>query len=155
MSHKCLGITTKGNRCSNKAKYIQNIAGAEFNVCKFHQKNNLLSNWDANKGKINPPKEIRNWLENYYECWQNTGNLLVSARFASSIFKNYEKQLFDQKFEIYVNSRTTNEFVQGECGVCYTEQDVMVTECQHTFCIDCLKEWCNRSITCPVCRTIL
>ena len=79
MSYKCLGITTKGNRCSNKAKYIQNIAGAEFNVCKFHQKNNLLSNWDAQKGKIIPPKEIKNWLENYYECWQNATRRLDSC----------------------------------------------------------------------------
>tara|TARA_Y100001936_G_scaffold100254_1_gene98583 strand:- start:4660 stop:5151 length:492 start_codon:yes stop_codon:yes gene_type:complete len=154
---KCCGVTAKQNRCSNKAKYIQNIAGAEFNVCKFHQKNSLMSKWDAARYNVKPPKEIESWLDNYYQCWHSTGNLLVSARFASSIYKNYTENDFNRKFEQYVNRTTTNLFKEGkECSVCYGDENILETaNCGHVFCIDCLTKWCNQSITCPVCRTIL
>ena len=156
---QCCGITNKSQRCSNKARHIQVISGAEFQVCKHHQKINLLAKWDKDimgkKISMNKvPTTIRSWLTNFYEAWENTHNLTVSAKFASSTFnRSSHTQPFDLKYEMYINSLITN--YSGECSICYGEEDIKKTNCGHTSCINCLGEWMTRAVTCPVCRTIL
>lgn len=154
---QCCGVTNKGVRCSNKAKYIQPISGAEFHVCKHHQKLNLLARWDALKVKPNKmPTTVRSWLVNFYEAWESTKNLAVSAKFASSVFNTTNpSHNFNIKYEMYINSLAQECTDDSDCSVCYTDTDVRSTQCGHKICLDCLGNWMERSITCPVCRNIL
>lgn len=47
------------------------------------------------------------------------------------------------------------------CPVCLepfeslAEKGVMKTKCQHYFCGKCIKAWCNKVPTCPLCKTLL
>jgi len=43
-----------------------------------------------------------------------------------------------------------------ECGICYEQTDNK-TDCGHSFCKECLREWEDVSgmSTCPMCRTLL
>ena len=156
---QCCGITNKSQRCSNKARHIQVISGADFHVCKHHQKINLLAKWDkdivARKVSMNKvPTTIRSWLTNFYDAWENTHNLTVSAKFASSTFnRTAHTNPFHMKYEMYINSLVKE--TQGECSVCYGDGNVKETSCGHTLCLSCLGEWMHRSVTCPVYRTIL
>jgi len=156
MIPQCCGVTNKGQRCSNKGRYIQFISDAEFNVCKHHQKINLLSKWDSLKLRPKQmPVVIRAWLENFYDAWGHTQNLAVSAKYASAVFKTTDPSHgFDIKYETYINSLVKDETTEP-CSVCYGEEDVKKTKCHHSICMDCTAAWMTRSITCPVCRNIL
>ncbi|KAF7188252.1 putative RING finger protein [Pseudocercospora fuligena] len=42
------------------------------------------------------------------------------------------------------------------CPICHEDVDSPVTtSCRHTFCLECLKPWMERSHTCPSCRNAL
>ena len=40
-----------------------------------------------------------------------------------------------------------------ECGVCYCNENMVITNCGHKFCINCLTTWRNINNNCPICRT--
>ena len=167
--NQCYGITNKHTRCRNKARFTQSIHGAEFCVCKIHQRANLLANWDKEIRKRTRhniacdtgfiPNDIHNWLQNFHECWRHTNNLQVSTKFASSVFRAESViQNFDMKFDLYMNTLLTENTEPGAmCSVCLEDDiDVLNTnKCQHTFCLGCIKKWMSTSTTCPVCRRIL
>ena len=96
------------------------------------------------------------WLYAFNECHNNTKNLFVSTRYAT-IMKNSRNISinFNEKFDIYVNSVVKESESGGTCCVCYDETDIMETSCDHHICLPCVKEWMYRSVSCPVCRTIL
>tara|TARA_A100001011_G_C14318207_1_gene848984 strand:- start:6433 stop:6960 length:528 start_codon:yes stop_codon:yes gene_type:complete len=43
-----------------------------------------------------------------------------------------------------------------QCPICMTKFNpntkISLTDCEHIFCYDCLKEWCHYNPNCPVCR---
>jgi len=41
----------------------------------------------------------------------------------------------------------------GECVICMENEATQVLECFHSFCENCLRQWSEKSITCPVCRS--
>ena len=51
------------------------------------------------------------------------------------------------------------ELGEDNCPICYEpmkmDESVLQTECQHNFCESCLKEWLEKSNTCPFCRMSL
>ena len=51
------------------------------------------------------------------------------------------------------------ELSEDNCPICYEpmkmDDSVLQTECQHNFCESCLKEWLEKSNTCPFCRMSL
>lgn len=76
------------------------------------------------------------------------------------------KALFDLK----LNLSDTSKYIKLEnkdisllddttCPICYekmsTDDTILQTECQHNFCESCLKEWLEKSNTCPFCRMCL
>jgi|MDTC01.3.fsa_nt_gb hypothetical protein len=45
---------------------------------------------------------------------------------------------------------------QQTCSIClqeYEYNDMSMTNCHHFFCESCLKEWLQKNLSCPVCRT--
>ena len=44
-----------------------------------------------------------------------------------------------------------------ECSVCYNKcnKGYVITNCSHTFCLNCLFKWYNHSNSCPICRQII
>ena len=55
--------------------------------------------------------------------------------------------------------------IRDTCSICYTNSTTLITDCNHQYCYECLKEWikhnnkckCNcccivDNITCPLCR---
>ncbi|PRP88832.1 hypothetical protein PROFUN_00300 [Planoprotostelium fungivorum] len=42
-----------------------------------------------------------------------------------------------------------------DCIICFEKKADIALQCTHAFCSDCLKEWKQRSQTCPVCRAQL
>jgi len=50
---------------------------------------------------------------------------------------------------------TANELDETlECSICKEVlKDPRILPCEHTFCLECIKKWSVRQLTCPVCRT--
>jgi len=43
-----------------------------------------------------------------------------------------------------------------ECPICFKPiQDSVVTNCIHHFCKECLKKWCLKKDSCPICRSFI
>jgi len=42
-----------------------------------------------------------------------------------------------------------------ECGICYTDNDILETNCNHLFCTKCLITWMAIKNSCPVCRSFI
>ena len=162
--NKCYGLTNNHKRCKNRARFTQTIHGADFCVCKVHQRANLLAKWDReirNRTAVCAdgfiPNDIHNWLQNFHECWGHTTNLQVSTKFASSVFRaEAVVHNFEMKFDLYINTLLTGTESPLTCSICLDEDmEAMKTKCQHAFCLGCFKKWMSLSTTCPLCRTIL
>mmetsp|Transcript_6834 Transcript_6834/g.15773 ORF Transcript_6834/g.15773 Transcript_6834/m.15773 type:complete len:144 (+) Transcript_6834:46-477(+) len=44
------------------------------------------------------------------------------------------------------------------CPVCFDKlesHNLAFLDCSHSFCLDCVVEWCNTKSTCPQCRTLI
>ena len=58
---------------------------------------------------------------------------------------------YKEKSEVFLNSIQSNS-----CIICFnsiSDEEMCVTNCEHKYCFDCLKEWFNRgNISCPFCR---
>ena len=39
-----------------------------------------------------------------------------------------------------------------QCPICLIDKDLCITNCNHGFCIDCLKTWLSIKHNCPNCR---
>ena len=56
-----------------------------------------------------------------------------------------------EKSEVFLNSIQSNS-----CIVCFNsinEEEMCITNCEHKYCLDCLKKWFDRgNISCPFCR---
>lgn len=42
-----------------------------------------------------------------------------------------------------------------ECGICYTDNNIVKTNCNHLFCSKCLSIWREIKNNCPNCRTTI
>ena len=49
---------------------------------------------------------------------------------------------------------STGKFDDGECAVCLVspQVDKSFPPCQHTFCFECLANWCKLKRDCPTCK---
>ena len=129
----------------------------------MHQKRTLISKWEKEISKRiknnqtgfeDVPVVVMDWIHAFNECYGNTKNLFVSTRYATVMKHSRIMNInFNEKFDIYVNSILTEE--GSSCCVCYETENIMKTNCQHEMCLSCAKEWMYRSVSCPVCRTIL
>ena len=51
---------------------------------------------------------------------------------------------------------TETEKTKYECSICYEVYDsIIITNCQHQHCRNCLRNWTQIKKECPLCRTIL
>ena len=102
------------------------------------------------------PGDVMRWLYAFNQCYDNTKNLFVSTRYATVMRDAMCMDTnFNQQFDVYVNSLLSEKRSGGVCCVCYGDEDMMETKCNHDICLGCAKEWLYRSVSCPVCRTIL
>jgi len=164
---RCCGLTRARTRCSNMARFETTICKATFPVCKMHQNKRLLSQWEREitrrmwegelPGRDEVPLDIETWVNLFHECWQNTRNIYVSGNFATATFRhpNIKRYTFDKKHKLYTESRLSHGRTISTCGICLEERRVYSTECDHTYCKNCMQEWLKRSTTCPQCRRIL
>jgi ATP-dependent Lon protease len=42
-----------------------------------------------------------------------------------------------------------------ECGICYLDDKLVKTDCNHVFCSKCLTQWREIKNNCPMCRNII
>ena len=105
----------------------------------------------------NVPEDIEKWVHLFHEVWYNTKNIFVSGNFATAIFRHpsIETYNFDKKHRLYTSTILDSDPIISTCGICLEDRRVYTTECNHTFCKNCMKEWLLRAITCPQCRRIL
>jgi len=164
---RCCGITKGRTRCSNRARYETTICKATFQVCKHHQNKRLLSLWEREMtrrvwegdlpGRDDIPDDIERWVHLFHEGWHQTKNIYVSSNFATAVFRhpNIETYNFEKKHKLYTSAKLDSDPTLSTCGICLEDRRVYKTECDHTFCKNCMKEWLLRSTTCPQCRRIL
>jgi len=164
---RCCGITRRRTQCSNKANFETIICKASFPVCKLHQNKRLLSSWEReitrralegdSPGQSDIPQDIETWVNLFHEGWEHTRNIYVSGNFATSVFRqpNIKAYNFEKKHKLYTETKLDHGRTLSTCGICLEEMRVYNTECEHTFCKNCMKEWLKRSTTCPQCRRIL
>ena len=162
---QCEGITLKGKRCKKRADHELDVHGAVFDVCIHHRVPNILSRWNREmyrrwKKDIpgdDIPSRVNSWLESLHACWNDTKNLQVSTKYASHMYANNElRKPFGRKFEAYVGSLVTDNSTHNtECGICMEETYLTQTKCKHTYCMTCINKWMKKSVTCPMCRSIL
>ncbi len=50
--------------------------------------------------------------------------------------------------------KTTGKFDDGKCAICLNspQVDKSFPPCEHTFCFECLDQWCNVKNDCPTCK---
>lgn len=110
------------------------------NVCKLKKilsikyLKDINNNYDYLKknGEIIPI--IKNSLEYYYEN------------------KNYNKLI--ELLNIDVIKKKVDDI--NECYICYENNGLLKTQCNHNFCLDCILKWyIHTKKECPYCRTIL
>ena len=156
---RCCGLTRKGKRCAKSASYTLLLAGVDYDVCHIHSTQPLLSAWEieiaerveTGVGDVPPP--IMDWLHAFNECYNETDSSEVSAMYATIMRHTREFILsFEDKFDIYVGILVNESRSGGECCVCYDTTEIVKTECDHTLCMNCMKEWTRRSTSCPMCR---
>jgi len=51
----------------------------------------------------------------------------------------------DQTRNIYINELT-------KCTICYESDINIQTNCSHSYCLNCIREWNNISSECPLCK---
>ena len=162
---KCCGLTRKGTRCEKNGSHTMLIAGVDYNVCHIHSNQHLLHEWDTEITErvennvtnfTDVPITIMDWLYAFNECHDETDNVDVSVMYATVLRHTRAIILsFDEKFDIFVGTVVSEYPGDGECCVCYDKTDIVKTECGHTLCIGCTKQWMRRSISCPMCRARL
>jgi hypothetical protein len=80
---------------------------------------------------------MRESLETQPDLEKTDKNLIISSQSFSSLSNEIQK---DNK----------------ECSICITEYDnddfISITNCNHIFHTDCIKEWAKYKTDCPVCR---
>ena len=162
---RCCGLTKKGKRCAKGASYTLLISGVDYDVCHIHSTQPLLSEWETEiserletnvTGVGDVPTTIMDWLHAFNECYNETASSEVSAMYATIMRHTREFILsFEDKFDIYVGTLVDESHSRsgGECCVCYDTTEIVKTECDHTLCMNCMKEWTRRSTSCPMCRT--
>ena len=73
------------------------------------------------------------------------------------MFRNREEEE-PRENKITINTislETTESEELKECPICFdskTEDNMFITNCEHSFCISCTREHLNTSIKCPLCR---
>lgn len=161
--NRCCGLTKKGKRCAKSASYTLLMAGVEYDVCHIHSTQPLLSEWEielAERAETNGPDvgdvptPIMDWLYAFNECYNETTSSEVSTLYATIMRHTRGIILsFDDKFDIFVGTLADECHGDAECCVCYETTEIVKTQCEHTLCIDCMKQWMRRSTSCPMCRT--
>jgi len=98
---------------------------------------------------IYTPLHILNWLkeiayEKSFEINVNIDNTININRIIN-IYR-IDKKLIDELKRLNIN------LVSEECVVCFENQTNVITNCGHKFCIGCIKSWCKKNYSCPICR---
>ena len=112
----------------------------------------------------------RNKRSKYYqrvEIFSNAKNLRLIKKRIDFVLNKYN--YVESNLESTVEEQTTHEIAEEtvnldefelpECPICYNvlEQDTnyCVTECNHTFCFNCIARSIRRDNKCPLCRATL
>ena len=108
----------------------------------------------------------RNKRSKYYqrvEIFSNSKNLrLIKKRIDFVLNKyNYVENSVEEQATCEIAEETVNldDFELPECPICYNvlEQDTnyCITDCNHTFCFNCIARSIRRDNKCPLCRATL
>ena len=87
---------------------------------------------------------------------------------AHSVFRNYIPPVFIPKESLRTRTSVLDHSIcckgdssdlhvssNAECAICLDAFlcPVMLIECKHSFCSDCIVKWCSKSNICPLCKS--
>lgn len=87
---------------------------------------------------------------------------------AHSVFRNYIPPVFIPKESLRIRTAALDHPIcckddysdlcvssNSECAICLDTFmcPVMLIECKHSFCSDCIVKWCSKSNICPLCKS--
>jgi hypothetical protein len=137
-------------------KHIYNCNNLNYKIVKYN--NNTSINYESLKIRKNDIENTKyDFDENLYFI-KNDNQILHSFILKQDIqlhIKDFVlSKLKDNIFRIKTKIKGTYE--KGICNIDLEEYDyVFKTECGHTFLYENLMKWCQKSNTCPYCRTEL
>ena len=81
-----------------------------------------------------------------------------TQRFIDYMIKTYDRYSYTDKDGVFrINIRVPYELIEMKdlCSVCLQNTCNFKTNCNHTFCMDCIKRWMEKKQTCPYCRNVI
>jgi hypothetical protein len=102
---------------------------------------------------------------NGYTITRNIDLYLYLAHYSSEIeeiIKIHIRRYHVLNYEEIINNLETVSFDNNdikECPICYDKKSELMTQCNHQFCIDCIKTWWNTKRDfihkCPYCKIVI
>ena len=87
----------------------------------------------------------------------NLSNIFIPASdLIERLFTDYIENKNKLNEEEYMENTVKIHSKLEECPICFnsSETGIKITQCQHVFCEDCIKNWLQKhKNTCPICRT--
>lgn len=98
---------------------------------------------------IYTPNYMLRWLIEI--CNQKNFEIKIEIKNKITISKKiYFHQIDENSFD-ELNKLNVN-LITEECVVCFNKDTDVITNCGHKFCKECIKSWCNKNFSCPICR---
>ena len=131
-------------------------------MINFNENENVLNIPKINKKKKNILK-----INNFNEIEEEINPIMNRKEFnkkkiddfiefALDNFSLLELRYLKDKLEKEGLVEMKNEKKNINCGICLKEsENLMITDCGHTFCEDCLKDWVSKNNSCPKCNNII
>ena len=169
------------NQLNGLIIYCNNIDIIEWFILNYNEQFNLNDDFlllMTNKNNL----DWLSLLENYYTLTIQQYDILINFAtiFGYDIIYNYIISKYKYRYQLILDSvyfdpnentlikkfkceiQYINEFLKMdthiECTICLDHFDeILKTNCNHTFCNDCIYKWKNNStiFTCPYCRDII
>lgn len=155
---RCCGLKKKGGRCKIHTLDTGQTYGIDMPACRFHRTQNMIFEWSVCDSEEVPP-QVRRYLRLYYGLSEQLTHMRDVSRvmLTSFLYKQNDKFKIDDVYEhrndFYANIfREAHTAGESECPICFEDAEV-ITECRHPFCKSCIYQWCDKSGTCPMCRS--
>ena len=150
---------------NNAPIYYNNVNNNAFNINPYMQY--AYNNYTFRQEEEQEEQEDEQYPEDYFSIFNNIFSIYTDP------IDDILQQSFDQQpqtlektdYNLIISSqeyKTLSEEIRidnKECSICVCEYDnldmVSITNCNHIFHTDCIKEWGKYKQECPLCKTNL